>query len=113
MNQLLALVEVHLRVVAREAVPCAADGKPLFIQQAPYLPNDQHVLALIVPAVAPALGGPEVREILLPITQHMRVDAPPVPYFTHSEITPSPGRRPITNFSLGHHKPPTRAFTSG
>ena len=29
MNQLLALVGVHLRVVAREAVQCAANGKPL------------------------------------------------------------------------------------
>src|SRR5260370_308887 len=93
MNQLLALVEIHLRVVAREAVPCAADGEPLFIQQAPYLPNDQHVLALIVPAVAAALDGLELREFLFPIAQHMRFDAAQVADFTDGEIPLSRDRR--------------------
>ena len=93
MNQLLALVEVNLGVVAREAVPCAANGKPLFIQQAPYLPNDQHVLPLIVPAVAPALDGLELREFLLPIAQHMRFDAAQVADFTNGEVPLSRDRR--------------------
>src|ERR1700726_3215777 len=71
MNELLALIEIHLRIVAGEAVARAADGKPLFIQQAAYLPNDQHVLALIVAAVPAALDRLELREFLLPIAQHM------------------------------------------
>src|SRR3984957_19321090 len=34
MDELLALVEVDLRIAAGEPVPCPADGKALFIQQA-------------------------------------------------------------------------------
>ena len=56
MNELLALIEVHLRIVAGEAVACAADRKTLFIQQAANLTNDEHILPLIVPAVAPLVG---------------------------------------------------------
>jgi hypothetical protein len=56
-NELLALIEVHLRIIAREAVACSADGKALFIQQAADLANDQHVLALVIAAIAAALDG--------------------------------------------------------
>src|SRR5258706_13937252 len=87
MNQLLALVEVHLRVVAREAVPCAADGKPLFIQQAPYLPDDQHVLALIVPAGVAGAERLEAGGILLPKAEHKPLEARQSADFTHGEIT--------------------------
>src|ERR1700723_3244895 len=48
MNQLLALIKVHLRIVARESIAGSADGKALFIKQASNLANDQHVLALKV-----------------------------------------------------------------
>ena len=85
-DELLALIEVHLRIVAGEAVPCAANGESLFVQQAAYLPNDEHVLALIVPAVAAALDGLELRELLLPVAQHMRFDAAQVADFTDGEI---------------------------
>ena len=93
MNELLALVEIHLRIVAGEAVPCAANGKPLFIQEAPYLPNDQHVLPLIIPAVAATLDGLELREFLFPIAQHVRFDAAQVADFTDGEIPLSRDRR--------------------
>jgi hypothetical protein len=91
-NELLALIEIHLRIVAGEAVPCAANGKPLFIQEAAYLPNDQHVLPLIIPAVAAALDGFELREFLFPVAQHVRFDAAQVADFTDGEI-PLPGDR--------------------
>jgi len=93
MNELLALVEIHLRIVAGEAVPCAANGKPLFIQEAPYLPNDQHVLPLIIPAVAATLDGLELREFLFPVAQHVRFDAAQVADFTDGEIPLSRDRR--------------------
>src|ERR1700722_8760134 len=52
MNELLALIEIHLRIVAGKTVARPADRKPLFIQQAANLANDEHILALIVAAVA-------------------------------------------------------------
>src|ERR1700726_2843890 len=41
MNELLALIEIHLRIVAGQTVARAADRKPLFIQQAANLTNDE------------------------------------------------------------------------
>src|ERR1700721_596097 len=72
MDELLALIEIHLCIIAGEAVPCSADGKALFVQQAAYLPDDQHVLALIIPTVAAPLDGFELRELLLPVAQNVR-----------------------------------------
>ena len=93
MNELLALVEIHLRVVAGEAVSGAADGKPLFVQQAPYLPDDLHILPLIIAAVAAALDRLELREFLLPIAQHVRFDAAQIADLTDGEIPLSRNRR--------------------
>ena len=85
-DELLALVEVHLRIVAGEAVPCAANRKSLLIQQAANLPDDQHVLPLIVPAVAPPLDRLQLGKFLLPVTQHMRLDAAQFADFADGEV---------------------------
>src|SRR5690348_17056034 len=61
-NDLLALARVGARLVAHQALAGAADREPLFVEQAANLANDQHVLALIVAAVAAALDGFELRE---------------------------------------------------
>lgn len=92
MNELLTLVKIHLRVIAGEAVPCSANGESLFIQQASDLPNDEHVLALIVPPVAAPLDRLELRELLFPIAKYMRFDAAQVADFTDGEV-PLPGNR--------------------
>ena len=57
MDQLLTLIEVNLRVIAGEPIARPADGESLLIQQAANLPDDQHVLALIVAAIAAPLDG--------------------------------------------------------
>ena len=93
MNELLALIEIHLRVVAGEAVPCAANGESLFIQQAAYLPDDQHVLALIIAAVAAALDRFQLRKFLLPIAQHVRFDAAQIADLTDGEVPLAGNRR--------------------
>ena len=92
MNELLTLVEVHLRIIAGEAVPCSANRKPLFIQQASNLPNDEHILALIVPPVAAPLDRLELGELLFPIAKHMRFDAAQLADFADREV-PLPGNR--------------------
>src|SRR6267142_6871978 len=43
MNELLALIEIHLRIIAGQAVARAPDRKTLFIQQAANLTNDEHI----------------------------------------------------------------------
>ncbi len=86
MDELLALVQIHLRIVAGEPISRAANGEALFIQQAANLPNDQHVLALIVAAVAAPLDRLELRKFLLPIAQHMRLDAAQVADFADREV---------------------------
>ena len=91
-NELLALIQVHLRIVAGEAVSCTADGKALFIQQTADLPDDQHILALIVAAVTAPLDRLELGKLLLPIAQHMWFDAAQVADFTDGEI-PLPRNR--------------------
>ena len=92
-NQLLALVEVHLSIVAGEPIPGSADGKALFIQQAANLPNDQHVLALVIAAVAAAFDGLELREFLLPVAQYVRFDATEIADFADGEVALSRDRR--------------------
>src|ERR1700683_1831452 len=76
MNQLLALVEIHLRIVARESIAGSADGKALLIEQTANLPNDQHVLTLVVAPITAPLDRFELREFLLAVAKHVRLDAP-------------------------------------
>jgi len=93
MDELLALVEVNLRIVAGEPVPGSANGKALFIQQAADLANDQHVLALVIAAVAAPFDGLELREFLLPVAQHMRFHATQIADFADGEVALSRDRR--------------------
>ena len=93
MDELLALVEIHLRIVAGEPVPGSANGKALFVQQAANLPNDQHVLALIIPAIAAPFDGLELRELLLPVAQHVRFHATEIADFADGEVPLSRDRR--------------------
>jgi len=93
MDQLLALIEVHLRIVAGEAVPRAADRETLLIQQAANLTNDEHVLPLIVAAVAAPLDWFELRKFLFPVAQHVGLHSAQVADFTDREIPLARDRR--------------------
>jgi len=93
MNELLALIEVHLRVIAGKAISCSANGKSLFVQQAADLPNDQHVLPLVVAAIAAPLDRLELRKFLLPVAQHMRLDAAKIAHLSDREVALAWDRR--------------------
>jgi hypothetical protein len=74
-HDLLALGDVGARFIAGELVARAADREALLVQKTAYLPDDDHVLTLIVAAIAAALDRLELRKLLFPVTQHVRLDA--------------------------------------
>ena len=86
-HDLLALAHVGLRFLAHEPLPGATDGEAFVIQKAAYLTNDQNVLALIVAPVAAALDGLELRELLLPVPEYVRLDRTKVAHLTNREVT--------------------------
>src|ERR1017187_1083002 len=75
MDELLALIQIDLRLAAREPIAGSANRKALFIQEAANLPNDQYVLALVIAAIATPLDRLELRKFLFPITKHVRLDS--------------------------------------
>ncbi len=113
MNQLLALIQINLRIVAREPVAGSADGKALFVEQAANLPNDEHVLALIVAPVAASLDRLELREFLLPIAKHMRLDAAQIAHFADREVALPRDRRQFAIVAWFQHMPRRGPSVSG
>jgi len=105
MNELLALVEVDLCIIAGQAIAGPADGKALFIQQTADLADDQHVLALVVTPIAAPLDGLQLRELLLPIAQHVRLDAAQIAHFADGEVTLPRDRRKIAIVAWFQHMP--------
>src|ERR1700722_2809799 len=112
-NELLTLIEVDLRIIAGEAVARAADGKALFIQQAAYLPDDQHVLPLIIPAVAAALDRLQLREFLFPVAQDVGLYAAEIAGLTDGEIALSRNRRQFAIVAWFQHTPRRGPSISG
>jgi len=105
MNQLLALIEIDLRVVAGESIARPADGKALFIQQTANLPDDQHVLALVIAPVTAPLDRFELREFLLPVAKHVRLDAAQVADLADREVALPRNRRQIAIVAWFQHMP--------
>src|SRR5271165_5824945 len=105
MNELLTLIQIHLRIIAGEAIPGAADGKPLLIEEAADLANDQHVLALVIAAIAAPLHRLELRELLLPVAQHMGLDAAEIAHFADREVALPRDRRQFAIVAWFQHMP--------
>src|SRR5580658_9350996 len=105
MNQLLALIKIDLRIIARESIAGSADGKALLVEQTANLPDDQHVLALIIAPVTAPLHGFELREFLLPVAEHVRLDAAQVAHFANGEVALPRNRRQIAIVAWFQHMP--------
>jgi hypothetical protein len=67
-------------------IACTADGEPLFIQEITDASNHQDFMMLVIPSIASTLHGLELRELLLPITQHVGLDATQITDFTNGEV---------------------------
>src|SRR5687767_3259502 len=73
-------------LLAFEPLARAADREALVVEQAADLADHQHVVALVVAAIAAALHGLEVREFLFPVAQHVRLDLAQLADFTDREV---------------------------
>src|SRR5690348_2885115 len=78
---------LHARLLALQACARTGDGEALFVQQRADLPDHQHVVTLVIAAVAAALDGLERRELLLPIAQHVRLHRAQVADLANREVT--------------------------
>src|SRR5580704_7894704 len=103
-HDLLALGNVRACFVAGELVARAADREALLVQKTAYLPDDDHVLALIVAAVAAAFDRLELRKLLFPVTQHMRLDAAQLTHLADGEIALAGNRRQLVVIPCFQHR---------
>jgi hypothetical protein len=71
----------------RQAVAGPTDGEALVIQQIADATDQQHLVVLVVAAVAAPLHRLELGELLLPVAQHIRLDAAQLADLTDREVT--------------------------
>src|SRR5690606_20892033 len=112
-DDLLALREIRARFFSGQALARAADREAFFVEQAANLPDDQHVLPLIVAAVAAALDGLELRELLLPVPEHVRLHAAKLADLTDREVPLPRDRRELVVIPGFQHRLPRAPSASG
>src|SRR5688500_9760209 len=92
-GELVGLRHVLARFLAVQTIAGAADRESLLVQEAPDLADHQYVLALVVAPVAASLDGLEVRKLLLPVAEHMRLHTAEIAYLTDREVALAGNRR--------------------
>src|SRR5690606_18033732 len=105
-DDLHALRQVFLGFLAREALARAADGETLVVEQAADLADEQHVAPLVIAPVAATLDGLELRKFLLPVPQHVRLDAAELADFTDREVALARDGRQLVVIPRFQHRLP-------
>src|SRR5437762_4353900 len=72
---------------------CSIDREPLLVQQVADAPDEQHFVMLVVAPVAAALYRLELRELLLPVAEHVRLDRAQLADFANGEVALGGDRR--------------------
>ena len=88
-----------------QPIPRAIDRETLLVQQLANTPDQQHFMMLVVAPIAASLDRLELRELLLPIAQHVRLDGAQVAHLTNGEVAFGWNRRqvdPLRVFIGGH-----------
>ncbi len=93
LDNLLTLTRVGAGLVARKLLSCAADCETVLIEKASDLPNDEHILTLIVAPIAAPFDRFELREFLLPISEDVRLYSAQIAHFANREIALTWDRR--------------------
>src|SRR5688572_4520861 len=99
------------RVVV-EAVARAADGEAFFVQQLADAADQQHFMVLVVAAVAAPLHRLELRELLLPVAEHVRLHPAQVAHFADGEVALGRDRRKLSFPAAWLHGAPSRPSPS-
>ena len=84
-----------------EPVPRTADREAFVVEQFADAPNEQDFVMLVVAAVAPPLDRLELREFLLPIAQHVRLDPAQLADFADREVAFRRDRRQLVTLRSG------------
>ena len=69
-----------------QLVACATDGVTVVIQQLADAANHQDLMVLVIAPIAASFDGLELGEFLLPIAQHMRLNATQIAHLTDGEV---------------------------
>ena len=85
-DDLLALTHVRFGLFAGQSLPSAADREPIIVEKTANLSDDQYVLTLIITTIAAPLYGLELRKLLLPVAQHVRLDETKLTDFTNGKV---------------------------
>src|SRR5579875_144905 len=104
-HDLLRLAHVRARFLAGELVARARDREALLVEEAPDLPDDDHVLPLVVAPVAAPLDGLQLRKFLLPVAQHVRLDAAELAHLADREVALAGDRREGVVILWFQHRP--------
>src|SRR6185295_11945430 len=75
-----------VRVPVVEAVAGTADGEPFLVQELADAADQQHLVVLVVAAVAAPLHGLELSELLLPVSKHVRLHPAELAHLTDGEV---------------------------
>src|SRR3569623_1281253 len=68
-----------------ETVPGAVDREALLVEKVADAPDQQHLVVLVVTAIAAALHRLQLREFLLPVAQHVRLHRAKLADFANRE----------------------------
>src|SRR5262249_29887899 len=95
----------HAALRAFEPLARTRDREALVVEQRADLPDHQHVMALVIATVAASLDRLQVGEFLLPIAQHVRLDATQLADFPNGEIAFGRYDRQFAIAALIQHRP--------
>ncbi len=86
---------------AFEAMARAVDREALLVEEVADAADQQHFVVLVVAAVAAPLHRLQLREFLLPVTEHVRLDRTEVADLANREVTLGGDRRQVGVSSAG------------
>src|SRR5262249_46360203 len=78
-----------------EPVAGTADGEALVVKELADTADEKGFVMLVITPVAAALDGVQLREFLLPITEHVRLDAAQLAHFADGEVALRRDRRQL------------------